>query len=279
MKRYLCIALAACHLLWLSGPSFAQLRPAPATIVFVKGKAEVQRSGERAWRPAELQMAVSPGDKLSTEAGAELEIRLDDGSVLKLKDKSLLELDAMEKKVKPLTTITSLKLGLGKLLGCVRKLSSRESKFEVTTPTAVAGVRGTVFAVFAEGDSTELDVLKGQVAVAGQLGSEKLVGEKQSTVVAKRDSARTPVPMTAAKIAFMTAWAGAALKLGSMGAAGAKAWYASTPALVGGGVVAAAAVAVVIIAAGGGNEGTPPGGGPGGGPTITNPPILPPPPP
>lgn len=279
MKRYLSIALAACHLLWLSGPSFAQRKPVPATIVFVKGKAEVQRAGERAWRPAELQMAVNPGDKLSTEAGAELEIRLDDGSVLKLKDKSLLELDAMEKQAKPLTTITSLKLGLGKLLGCVRKLSSRESKFEVTTPTAVAGVRGTVFAVFAEGDSTGLDVLQGQVAVAGQLGAEKLVGEKQSTVVAKRDSARSPVPMTAAKIAFMTAWAGAALKLGSMGAAGAKAWYASTPALVGGGVVAAAAVAVVVIAAGGGDEGTTPGGGSGTGPTITNPPILPPPPP
>lgn len=279
MKKIISVAIIACHLLWLSGISFAQRRPVSATIVFVKGKAEVQRFGERVWRPAELQMAVSPGDKLSTEAGSELEIRLDDGSVLKLKDKSLLELDAMEKQAKPLTTITSLKLGLGKLLGCVRKLSSKESKFEVTTPTAVAGVRGTVFAVFAEGDSTELDVLKGQVAVSGQLGAEKLVGEKQSTVVAKRDSARSPVPLTAAKIAFMTAWAGAALKLGSMGAAGAKAWYASTPVLVGGGVVAAAAVAVVIIAAGGGDEGTPPGGGTGTGSTITNPPILPPPPP
>ncbi len=275
MKKILCIALAAGQLLWLSGPSWAQMKPTQATIVFVKGKAEVQRSGERAWRPAELQMAVNPGDKLSTEAGAELEIRLDDGSVLKLKDKSLLELDAMEKQARPLTTITSLKLGLGKLLGCVRKLSSKESKFEVTTPTAVAGVRGTVFAVFAEGDSTELDVLQGRVAVSGQVGAEKLVGEKQSTVVAKRDSARSPVPMTAAKIAFMTAWAGAALKLGSMGAAGAKAWYASTPALVGGGVVAAAAVAAVVIAAGGGDEGTPPGGGSGTGPTITNPPALP----
>lgn len=275
MKKILCIALAAGQLLWLSGPSWAQMKPTQATIVFVKGKAEVQRSGERAWRPAELQMAVNPGDKLSTEAGAELEIRLDDGSVLKLKDKSLLELDAMEKQARPLTTITSLKLGLGKLLGCVRKLSSKESKFDITTPTAVAGVRGTVFAVFAEGDSTELDVLQGRVAVSGQVGAEKLVGEKQSTVVAKRDSARSPVPMTAAKIAFMTAWAGAALKLGSMGAAGAKAWYASTPALVGGGVVAAAAVAAVVIAAGGGDEGTPPGGGSGTGPTITNPPALP----
>jgi len=279
MKKILSVALIACHLLWLAGVSPAQMRPSQASIIYLKGKAEVQRSGERAWRPAELQMTVHPGDKLSTEAGAELEIRLDDGSVLKMKDKGLLEIDAMEKQAKPLTTITSLKLGLGRLLGCVRKLSSRESRFDISTPTAVAGVRGTVFAVFAEDDSTGLDVLQGQVAVSGQVGREVLVGEKQSTVVAKRDSARSPVPLTAAKIAFMTAWAGAALKLGSMGAAGAKAWYASTPALVGGGVAVAAAVAVVIIAAGGGggsDDGTTPGGT---GPTISNPPILPPPPP
>lgn len=276
IKNALAMALAACQLLWLSSFSFAQMRPAQASVVFVKGRAEVQRSGERAWRAAELQMAVYPGDKLSTAAGAELEIRMDDGSVLKLKDKSLLEIDAMEKRAKPLAAVTSLKLSLGKLLGCVRKLSSKESKFDITTPTAVAGVRGTVFAVFAEGDSTELDVLQGRVAVSGQVGAEQMVGEKQYTVVAKRDSARSPVPMTAAKIAFMTAWAGAALKLGSMGAAGAKAWYASTPALVGGGAVAVAAVAAAVIVAAGGDDGDgTPGGGPGGGPTIVDPPNLP----
>ncbi len=279
MKRTLCTILAALHIIWLQGAAFAQMKPTQATIVFVKGKAEVQRRGERAWRAAEIKMAVYPGDKLSTEDGAELEVKTDDGSVLKLKDRSLLEIDAMEKQAKPLATITSLKLGLGKLLGCIRKLSSKESKFDVTTPTAVAGVRGTVFAVFAEGDSTELDVLKGKVAVSGQVGAEQMVGEKQYTVVAKRDSARSPLPMTAAKIAFMTAWAGVALKLGSLGAAGAKAWYASTPALVGGGVVAAAAVAVAVVVAGSGDDGGTSGGGTQPPPTIVNPPVLPPPPP
>ncbi len=275
MRMFIAITLAIGHLFWVQGLALAQMKPTQATVVFTKGKAEVQRSGERLWRPVELQMALYQGDKIATEVGAELEIRLDDGSILKLRDKGFLELDAMEKQEKPLATVISLKLSLGKLLGCIRKLSSKESKFEVTTPTAVAGVRGTVFAVFAEGDSTELDVLKGQVAVAGQVGGEVLVGEKQGTVVAKRDSARSPVPLTAAKIAFMTAWAGAAIKLGSMGAAGAKAWYASTPALVGGGVVAAAAVAAVVIAAGSGDDGTPPGGGSGTGPTIIAPPGLP----
>lgn len=290
MIKIVSMALIATQVLWLAAPAWAQattagssgsLKPGQATIIYVKGKAEVQRAGTAPWLPAALKMALYQGDKVTSDKESEVEIRTEDGSVIKMKDRGLVEIDVLEKQAEPLTTVTSLKLSLGKLLGCIKKLSNKESKFNVTTPTAVAGVRGTVFAMFVEGDSTELDVLKGQVAVAGQVGSEELVGEKQYTVVAKRDSARSPLPMTAAKIAFITAWAGAALKLGAMGAATTKAWYASTPALVGGGaVVAAAVVAAIVVVAGGGTEDTPP---PGGGtppvPNIPTPPVLPPPPP
>lgn len=272
MKKPGIILVLVCHLLWLSSYSWGQLKPGQAHIVFLKGQVEVQRPGQ-ASQPAALSLELSTGDRIISEAGSEIEIRLADGSMLKLKDKGLLEITDLKSQRQPQAAVVSLKLSWGKLLGCIKKLSSRESKFEVNTPTAVAGIRGTVFAVFAEGDSTELDVLSGRVAVRGDRGEEKMVGDKQYTVVAKGDTARSPLPMTAAKIAFMTAWAGAALKLGSMGAAGAKAWYASTPALVGGGVVAAAAVAAAIIISSGGDEGGPPASG--GGPNIGGPPGLP----
>jgi len=227
--------------------AFAGFRPVEAKISFLKGRAEVQRSGSVIWTPAVLKMILNAGDRVSTEDGAELEIRLDDGSVLKMKDKSLLVIERMEKQKKPLTTITRLQAMSGKILGCIRKLSSKESKFEINTPTAVAGIRGTVFAVFVEGDSTAVDVVQGQVAVAGQVGREVLVSEKQSTVVAQGDSARSPFPMAAAKLAFIMMWGGAAIKIGSLGAASATAWYASTPFLVGATAVAAGTAAAVII--------------------------------
>ena len=93
--------------------------------------------------------------------------------------------------------------------------------------------------------------------IQGDTGEEVLVGEKMSTTVAKGDSARHPVAMTAAKIAFMTMWAGAAMKLGSMGAATTSAWYASTAAIITGASVVVAGT-VALILAGGGDDGSTP---------------------
>lgn len=270
MKKTMALALAAIHLLWTAS-ALGAFRPVEARIAYLKGRAEVQKSGTAQWTPAAIKMQLGAGDKVATQEGAELEIRLDDGSVLKMRDRGLLAIDRMEKQRKPLTTITSLQAVSGKILGCVRKLASRESKFNISTPTAVAGIRGTVFAVFVEGDSTELDVVQGQVAVAGAMGREVLVGEKQSTVVARGDSARSPVPMAAAKLAFIMMWGGAAVKIGSMGAAAAGAWYTSTAAIVGGAAAVAVGTAAAIILSGGGDE--PPGPSPAT--PIPNPPGWP----
>jgi hypothetical protein len=126
-----------------------------------------------------------------------------------MKDKSLLLIERMEKSKKPsISVVNTFKVRTGKVLGCIRKMGSRDSKFVIGTPTAVAGIRGTVFGIYVQGDSTELDVLKGEVGIQGDSGEEVMVGEKMTTTVTKGDSARHPVAMTAAKIAFMTLWAG-----------------------------------------------------------------------
>jgi hypothetical protein len=235
-------------------PARAEFKPSEAKITYMKGKVEVQRKGSESMVPAAMKMTVYPGDMVSTDDGSEAELKLSDGSILKLRDKSKLEIERMEKQKKPVTTINSFKLASGKILGSIRKLSSKNSKFTVSTPTAVAGIRGTVFGVFVEGDSTELDVLNGEVAVQGDTGPEVMVKEKMTTTICKGDSARNPIAMTAAKIAFITMWAGAAIKIGSMGTAAATAWYATTPAIVGGAAAVVATTAAVIIISGGEEE-------------------------
>jgi len=252
MKKIIFVFAIALTLLALQ-TAWAEYKPDEAKITFLKGKVEVQRKGSQAMMPAVMKMTVYSGDKISTDDGSEAELKLSDGSVLKLKDSGLLEIEKMEKQKKPLNTNRAFRLAKGKILGAIRKLSSRESKFTVSTPTAVAGIRGTVFGVFVEGDSTELNVLNGEVGIQGEAGGEVLVKDKMMITVAKGDSAKNPVAMTASKIAFITMWAGAAIKIGSMGSATARAWYASTPAIIGGAAIVAAA-AIIIIASGGDDE-------------------------
>jgi hypothetical protein len=258
-KRIISLAVIGLQMMWLAAPALAEYKPTEAKINFMKGQVEVQKAQGIVWTKAAFKMKLGAGDKISTEDGAEAEIVLDDGSVLKMKDKSLLLIERMEKSKKPsLSVVNTFKVRTGRVLGCIRKVASRDSKFIIGTPTAVAGIRGTVFGIYVEGDSTELDVLKGEVGIKGDSGEEVMVGEKMTTTVAKGDSARRPVAMTAAKIAFMTLWAGAALKLGSMGAASTSAWYASTAAIVTGASVVVAGTVALIIAGGGDGGGTTP---------------------
>ena len=254
-KKAISLAVITLQLLWLAAPALAEYKPASAKINFIKGQVEVQKAQGIVWAKAAVKMKLGAGDKISTEDGAEAEIVLEDGSVLKMKDKSLLLIERMEKSKKPsISVVNTFKVRTGKVLGCIRKVASLDSKFIIGTPTAVAGIRGTVFGIYVEGDSTSLDVLKGEVGIKGDTGEEVMVGEKMTTTVSKGDSARHPVAMTAAKIAFITLWAGAAIKLGSMGAATASAWYASTAAIVTGATAVVAGTAAIIIINSGNDE-------------------------
>ncbi|MFO7947461.1 MAG: FecR domain-containing protein [Armatimonadota bacterium] len=79
---------------------------------------------------------------------------------------------------------TSLfKLDVGNIWIRVIKVLSQKSKFEVRTPTATAGVRGTVFSVRVdETGETEVSVYEGSVAVSTAKTSETVEKEKVARV-------------------------------------------------------------------------------------------------
>lgn len=66
---------------------------------------------------------------------------------------------------------TSLDLRAGKIFGMVRKLSA-SSKYEVKVPNGVAGIKGTIYMISAEG---VLTVFKGSVVIAYPDGTGKIV--------------------------------------------------------------------------------------------------------
>jgi len=113
----------------------------PGRDVFVKN-----RGGD--WIAAEDGMVLLPGDEVKTAGRDSVVLALDGGKVgkIELKGGSLFRIRKMEQDPVSNSNTTLLDLAIGKLIAKVEPLRG-VSKFEVRTPTALTGVRGTVFEV------------------------------------------------------------------------------------------------------------------------------------
>lgn len=140
------------------------------TVSYVKGSAERTGAGPASWSTLATATAIFEGDRVRTNDDSRLEIRLQDGSMLRLGARSEVGLEQLKvggkgggtKKVRT-------RLLLGRVWAAVTKLVGQESHFEVTTANAVAGVRGTRFSAehLATG-ATQVKVYSGKVLVSNK---------------------------------------------------------------------------------------------------------------
>jgi len=142
-------------------------QPPPGKVTFVSGEAIRVASG--ATEKLQVGSAVYENDTVETHGRTRLEITLRDESVVRVGPRSTVQLGAAifgrsidDRKV-------AARLVVGDLWAKVAKAVGGESKFEVQTANAVAGVRGTTFRVDARADrSVVVKVYGGSVAVAGR---------------------------------------------------------------------------------------------------------------
>jgi ferric-dicitrate binding protein FerR (iron transport regulator) len=141
------------------------------TVSELTGSAHLERGGST--QPVTSGMPVELKDKFTTDAGAHLTITLSDGSKLDLADQSSLTID--EQVVGAGGPQTKVSLLGGHLESLVTKaLRGTAPSFEVKTPNAIAGVRGTKFGVgytpsspvCGDSPSTGVSVAQGAVEVA-----------------------------------------------------------------------------------------------------------------
>ena len=114
----------------------------PGKNVFVKS-----RGGD--WKSAKDGMVILPGDEVKTaETESSVEVLIDGGKIghVEIKEGSLFRIQKALTDVSTGDKTTILDLAIGKILVKVDALKGH-SKFEVKTPTALTGVRGTVFEV------------------------------------------------------------------------------------------------------------------------------------
>jgi hypothetical protein len=157
---------AGCLLALGLGARAADPAAPPGQVTFVSGEATRAAGGQV--EKLALGSAIFVGDTLETQGRTRLEITLRDQSVVRVGPRSRVVLAAAlfgrtveERKV-------AARLLAGEIWAKVAKVVGGDSRFDVQTANAVAGVRGTTFRVDAKADrSVVVKVYGGTVAVAG----------------------------------------------------------------------------------------------------------------
>ncbi|MEE8575368.1 MAG: FecR family protein, partial [Thermodesulfobacteriota bacterium] len=142
------LALALLIVLAPYGVSFAYAGTA-GTITALNGRADVIKPKTARGVPLEVGSVIEVGDVLRTKSESKVEITFIDDSVMRIAPRTKIRIEEY------LFDGNKREAGVVKLFrGKARAIVSRASngssigKFEVHTPTAVAGVRGTDFVVF-----------------------------------------------------------------------------------------------------------------------------------
>ncbi len=136
-----------------------------------KGQVWVQPPGA-AEVAGKSDTALAAGTRLRTGKDGEALVKLDDGSQLKMTANSSLELSGIKRQK---TKKSSVLLFFGRVWSKVTRATGSEASYEITTPNAVCGVRGTEFDTAVGDDgSTRVRVAEGAVGVDGDAGGEQV---------------------------------------------------------------------------------------------------------
>jgi hypothetical protein len=166
MRARICSAVLAGVTLALAAVAVAAPNAPAGSVTFLAGDATRTAPGGKPEKLA-VGKAVLQGDVLETQKRTRLEVKLGDGSVLRLGPSSKAEVAAAAFGKTVEDRNVSAKLLVGKVWANVAKAVGGEQRFEVKTENAVAGVRGTTFRVDAATDrSVVVKVYNGTVAVA-----------------------------------------------------------------------------------------------------------------
>lgn len=141
------------------------------TVAAVIGKLQIQRAGT--WQDARVGVPVFVGDRLRTGAADRAKVVFRDDSVLDVAAKTEISIDKQVFDPDAHRFQSQFRLAVGKIRAWVSDYYREpKARYEVETPTAIAGVRGTEFiAVYdATADFTDIVGLTDAVEVSGKLG-------------------------------------------------------------------------------------------------------------
>jgi ferric-dicitrate binding protein FerR (iron transport regulator) len=137
---------------------------AVGTVTELVGVAVVTRHQAGAAEALAVGAELFEGDRIRTETGARLRLRLRDGSVLTCGETTDLQLDWVlyDEKEDARSVLLSVPLGI---VRAVAELLRPSALYEMRTNTAVISVRGSDWIAEAQPDATAILALEGEIAV------------------------------------------------------------------------------------------------------------------
>ena len=161
------ITACVCALMTLAVLSHAVAAGAGTEVILIQGKARVFTKKEPAGRILKKGDHVGADSEVGVAEKSRMALRLPDGSVLRMDENTRVRMSDLAYNPKTEGKTMSLRLAIGKLWAKIRKLKTSDSRVEIHTANAVAGVRGTVYRVNVEKDASALvKVYDGTVYVA-----------------------------------------------------------------------------------------------------------------
>jgi hypothetical protein len=186
MRRGLLICLFLCLAVRVAAQSIgAQV----GTLADLEGQAEVGRGGE--WSPATIGAAVEQGDQLRTGSPGRMRVVFLDESVLIIGDNTELIVDQLVFDPEPGVFRSLMRILRGKVRAIVNdRYQQPGSSYEIESPNAIVGVRGTEFVLRFDpvADVSEVVGVGGRARVHSVLdraGHVVFVTERELTTVAR----------------------------------------------------------------------------------------------
>jgi len=198
MKKHIFILIALAILL-LTGMVYAQEASTGklAYITFLVGSVDVDTTPDNQkedFKLAELDMELPQGTIVRTGKNALCEITLYDGSTIKISSGSVFQIESVTYEAETGKKTGKFKLVFGKVRAKVEKLTTTDSKFEISSGTSLAGIRGTSFGVFFDGAKSQVLVFTDSVYLESLIGAfEPLVIDAGKFTTVLPDGIAEPV--------------------------------------------------------------------------------------
>jgi hypothetical protein len=162
-------------------------------VLAVTGRVEAQRPN-RAATPVSPGLSLAQGTRLRIPTDASATLALPDGSTVLLLSNSSVTLNELTKRVGSGDTTTLIQVDRGRIETRVVPLKKQASKYEIQTPVANMGVRGTDFRVAFDPNTAaaRTEVLAGAVNANNALGAVEL-SHGEGTVVEADKAPQSPI--------------------------------------------------------------------------------------